>query len=31
MILKLENVYKSYTQGKEPVPVLKDICLQVDE
>ena len=31
MILKLENVYKSYTQGKEPVPVLKDICLQVEE
>jgi len=31
MILKLENVYKSYTQGKEPVPVLKDISLQVDE
>ena len=31
MILKLENVYKSYTQGKEPVPVLKDICLTVEE
>lgn len=31
MILKLENVYKSYTQGKEPVPVLKDICLSVEE
>ena len=31
MILKLENVNKSYTQGKEPVPVLKDICMQVDE
>ena len=31
MILKLENVYKNYTQGKEPVPVLKDICLEVEE
>lgn len=31
MILKLENVYKNYTQGKEPVPVLKDICLQVEQ
>ena len=31
MILKLENVYKSYSQGKEPVPVLKDICLSVEE
>ena len=27
MILKLENVYKSYTQGKEPVPVLKYIAI----
>lgn len=31
MILKLENVYKTYTQGKLPVPVLKDICLTVEE
>ena len=31
MILKLENVHKTYTQGKLPVPVLRDICLTVDE
>ena len=31
MILKLQNVYKNYTQGKQEVPVLKDICLTVEE
>ena len=31
MILKLQNVYKNYTQGKQEVPVLKDICLTVDD
>ena len=31
MILKLQNVYKNYIQGKQEVPVLKDICLTVDD
>ena len=31
MILKLQNVYKNYTQGKQEVPVLKDICLTVED
>ena len=31
MILQLENVFKSYAQGKEPVPVLKDISFSVEE
>ena len=31
MILKLQNVYKNYTQGKQDVPVLKDISLTVDD
>jgi len=30
-ILQLENVYKSYTQGKEPVPVLFDISMRVEQ
>lgn len=31
MILKLQNIYKDYQQDKMVVPVLKDICLTVDE
>ncbi|MBD5553808.1 MAG: ABC transporter ATP-binding protein [Roseburia sp.] len=31
MILKLQNIYKDYQQDKLVVPVLKDICLTVDE
>ena len=31
MVLELHDICKSYLQGKEPVPVLHDITLQVDE
>lgn len=31
MILELQNIYKDYLQGKDAVPVLKDISLSVDE
>ena len=31
MILSLEHVYKDYIQAREPVPVLKDICMTVEE
>lgn len=31
MIVQLNHVYKDYTRGKEPVPVLKDICLDVEK
>lgn len=31
MILELQNIYKDYLQGKDAVPVLKDICLSVDD
>ena len=31
MILKLDHIYKDYIQGKMTVPVLKDICLDVEE
>ena len=31
MMLELKNIYKTYTQGKLYVPVLKDISLSVDE
>ena len=31
MILTLQSVYKNYYRGKTEVPVLKDICLQVEE
>ena len=31
MIVQLENVYKSYTQGREPVPVLHDISMTVED
>lgn len=31
MIVQLNHVYKNYTRGKEPVPVLKDVCLDVEQ
>lgn len=31
MILQLHDVCKSYYRGKNPVPVLKDVCLQVEQ
>lgn len=31
MILKLQNICKTYDQGKLEVPVLKDISLSVEE
>ncbi len=31
MILQLEHVFKSYSRGKNLVPVLKDICLEVEK
>ena len=31
MILQLNHVYKDYTRGKTEVPVLKDICLEVEK
>lgn len=31
MIVSMEGIYKNYQRGKEPVPVLKDINLQVEE
>lgn len=31
MILRLEHIYKDYIQGKMTVPVLKDVCLEVEE
>ena len=31
MILNLQNIFKDYQQDKLVVPVLKDICLTVDE
>ena len=31
MIVQLENVYKSYTQGREPGPVLHDISMTVEQ
>ena len=31
MILNLEHIYKDYQQDKLVVPVLKDVCLQVEE
>ncbi|HIV22546.1 MAG TPA: ABC transporter ATP-binding protein [Candidatus Merdiplasma excrementigallinarum] len=30
-MLKLDHIYKDYIQGKMVVPVLKDVCLHVDE
>lgn len=31
MILEMQGIYKDYIQGKEPVPVLKNIDFQVDD
>ena len=31
MILQLKSVYKNYHRGKTEVPVLKDICLEVEK
>lgn len=31
MIIDLRDIYKDYNQGSMPVPVLKDVCLQVEE
>ena len=31
MILQLKSVYKNYNRGKTEVPVLKDICLEVEK
>ena len=31
MIVQLENVYKDYTQGREPVHVLQDISMSVEQ
>ena len=31
MILQLNHVYKDYMRGKNSVPVLKDICLEVEK
>ena len=31
MVFELKNIYKDYLQGKEAVPVLKDISLDVSE
>lgn len=31
MVLDLQNIYKNYGQGQLEVPVLKDVCLQVNE
>ena len=31
MIIDLRDIYKYYNQGNMPVPVLKDVCLQVEE
>lgn len=31
MVLQLDNIYKDYVTGKMVVPVLKDVCLHVEE
>ncbi len=31
MVFELKNIYKDYLQGKEAVPVLKDISISVDD
>ena len=31
MIVQLENVFKSYSQGREPVPVLHDVSMTVEQ
>ncbi|MBO5976443.1 MAG: ABC transporter ATP-binding protein, partial [Oscillospiraceae bacterium] len=30
-MLQLEHIYKNYSRGKNSVPVLKDICLQIEK
>ena len=30
-ILKLTDICKDYVQGKEPVRVLKNVCLEVEQ
>lgn len=31
MVFELRNIFKDYMQGKDPVPVLKDITMNVDD
>ena len=31
MIIDLRNIFKDYNQDNMPVPVLKDVCLQIEE
>ena len=31
MVFELRNIYKDYLQGKQPVPVLKDVSLSVED
>ena len=31
MVLELKNIYKTYIQGKLEVPVLKDVCFEMEE
>ena len=31
MLVDMRDICKEYRQGKEPVPVLKDVCLQVEQ
>ena len=31
MILSMQHIYKEYMRGKTPVPVLRDICLEVED
>lgn len=31
MILEMQGIYKDYYQGKEPVRILKNVCLQIEE
>ena len=31
MILSMQHIFKEYMRGKTPVPVLRDICLEVEE
>ncbi|WP_295153414.1 ABC transporter ATP-binding protein [uncultured Ruminococcus sp.] len=31
MVFELNNIFKDYLQGKDPVPVLKDISMSVDD
>jgi poly-gamma-glutamate synthesis protein (capsule biosynthesis protein) len=31
MVLELKNIYKTYIQGKLEVPVLKDVCFEMED